>query len=158
MKRLYAVIAFSLLAGCAAAPSMQAARAEIEQTAPVCTGEADCAAKWDAAQLWIAHHAAYKIQVLTNVMIETYNPGDASPKIAVRVTKEPIGGGSYKLMANVWCNNIFGCIPDQWEAMRDFNREVGAAGAPAASAPVPAQASPYVSGPARSLYVTPNPR
>lgn len=118
----------ALVAGCATTPSpeMQARQAELARTTPVCRNETDCKAKWEAAQLWVVHNAAYKIQTSTSVVIETYNPGPSEPKIAARVTKEPIGGGSYKLLVNIWCNNIFGCIPNQWDAALDFNRTVSA--------------------------------
>lgn len=51
----------------------------------------------------------------------------SSSGIAVQVTKEPAGGGTYRLVARVWCDNMFGCRPDALDALIDFNRTVGAA-------------------------------
>ncbi|HKV96726.1 MAG TPA: hypothetical protein VJR90_04445 [Gammaproteobacteria bacterium] len=125
-----ASILFATLAsGCAIAPTAetQAKQAELERTTPICTSDVDCKAKWDAAQLWIAHNAGYKLQTVTDVLLETYNSVDGSPNIAVQVTKEPIGNGKYKIVVSVSCDNIFGCVPNQWDAALDFNKTVGAA-------------------------------
>jgi len=106
---------------------MQAKRAELEQTTPICNDEKDCNAKWEAAQLWIVHNAGFKLQTTTNVLLQTYNATGGSPSIAVQVTKEPMGGGKYKILVSVSCDNMFGCVPNQWDAALDFNRTVSAA-------------------------------
>lgn len=126
------------LSGCATKPpspeiqalqaqELQALRAQLEQTTPVCLDEKDCKAKWEAAQIWIVRHAGYKLQITTDVLLQTYNATDASRSIAVQATKESLGGGKYKILVNVSCDNIFGCVPNQWDAALDFNRVVGAA-------------------------------
>jgi len=130
MKRLaiaVASIACTLVAGCAAVPSakVQARLAELVRTTPICVDESDCNAKWETAQLWVVHNAAYKIRTATNVVIETFTPDHSETSIAVRITREPAGGGKYKLIIAVWCDNLFGCFPNQWDALLDFNRTVG---------------------------------
>lgn len=126
---LLATILVTALASCATVPDAErmAMLDQINKTIPTCTGAEDCNAKWEAAQLWVVHHAAYKIQTATNVLIETYNPASSSPSIAARVTKEPMGGGKYRLLVKVWCDNMFGCIPDPYASALDFNKVVGAA-------------------------------
>lgn len=99
-----------------------------DQTIPVCSTEPECDAKWETAQLWVARNAGYKIQTATNVLIETYNSVGSSAAIQVRVLKEPAGGGAYRLLVYVSCANLFGCVPDTWDAAIDFNRYVGAVG------------------------------
>lgn len=123
------VLVAAVLSGCAIAPTAetQAKQAELASTTPVCASDADCKAKWDAAQLWIAHNAGYKLQTATDVLLETYNSVGGSPDIAVQVTKEPMGGGKYKIVVSVSCDNIFGCVPNQWDAALDFNKTVSAA-------------------------------
>lgn len=37
--------------------------------------------------------------------------------------------GGYAIVAKFWCDNAFGCFPNQWDTLDQFNREVGAAGA-----------------------------
>ncbi len=119
-------IAMLVLSACAAGPSPQTV-AQFRSTIPTCSGEADCKAKWEAAQLWIVHNAGFKIQTATDVLIETYNPTGSSPSLAARVTKEPLGGGQYKIVVYVWCANMFGCVPDGWQAAINFNQVVAAA-------------------------------
>ncbi|MDT3708149.1 MAG: hypothetical protein ROZ09_15105 [Thiobacillus sp.] len=128
-KLLAALIASATLIGCAVTPNpqRQALLDEINKTTPTCAGAEDCNAKWDAAQLWVVHNAGYKIQTATNVLIETYNPAQYSPGIAVLVTKEPMGGGAYRIPVKISCANIYGCQPDRYKAALDFNRVVGAA-------------------------------
>lgn len=115
------------LNACATATPSPEVRAQFESTIPVCSGEADCKAKWEAAQLWVVHNAGFKIQTATDVVIETYNPTRSSPSLAARVTKEPLGSGQYRIVVSVWCDNIFGCVPDGWQAATNFNQVVGAA-------------------------------
>lgn len=109
------------------APERQAKLQQFRETIPVCEGEADCKAKWEAAQLWVVHNSRYKIQTATDVVIHTYTPVGADPSIGARVTKEPLGGGRYQIVVSVFCDNIFGCVPDAIDASLDFNRAVSAA-------------------------------
>ncbi|MCE9791641.1 hypothetical protein LZ659_08535 [Shewanella indica] len=116
------------LASCATTPSadIQAKRAQLEATTPVCIDEKDCKAKWEAAQLWIVRNAGFKLQIVTDVLLQTYNATGGSPSLAVQATKEPIGGGKYKILVSISCDNVFGCVPNQWDAALSFNRTVSA--------------------------------
>jgi len=114
-----------ICSGCATSKNAaMVKRAQIAVTAPVCKAGQSCDVMWDAAQLWVVHNADYKIQMVTNVLIETYNPGRNSADIAARITKEPIGNDEYKIVASIWCNNLFGCIPNPLDAILDFNNTV----------------------------------
>lgn len=95
---------------------------------PVCSKEDDCSAKWEAAQLWVVNNAGYKLQTVTDVVIETYN--SSGPAVAVRVLKQPIGQGKYELIASVYCDNPFGCTRNVKEAVIDFNRKISRVKAP----------------------------
>jgi hypothetical protein len=126
-RRLLPLLLLGWLAtSCASGQVIQAKRAEFLSTIPTCEGAADCKAKWEAAQLWVVHNAGWKIQIANDVLIETFNPAQNSPAIAARVTKEPLGGGKYKLVATIWCSNMFGCVPNAWDAALAFNRDIGA--------------------------------
>lgn len=114
-----------LLAGCASPQERQAKQAEIDRTIPVCTGDADCRAKWERAQVWIAQNSNLRLQIATDVLLETYNSNDMS--LAVRIVKEPLGGGMYRILAAMSCMNIFACDTDPYDAIIDFNRQVSAA-------------------------------
>lgn len=124
-----ATLIASSLAGCAVAPTadQQARQVALNNAAPTCINKDDCSAKWDAAQLWVVHHAAYKIQTASNVLIETFNPGDGDTGLAASVTKEPTGAGKYKLLISLWCGNMFGCDSDPYSSALDFDKVVAAA-------------------------------
>lgn len=131
-----------------------AKQAEIEASIPVCTGEADCAVKWEAAQLWAVHNAGFKLQTITNVLLETYAPAYAAAgvtndledvgRIFVKITKEPLGNGSYRIVPIISCLarfRPFGGASGQDECLTqdqtlDFNRTVAAAHAAAPSTSV----------------------
>ncbi|HEX3529699.1 MAG TPA: hypothetical protein VH988_21790 [Thermoanaerobaculia bacterium] len=125
-----------------------AKQAEIEASIPVCTGDADCVAKWEAAQLWVVHNAGFKLQTVTNVLLETYAPAYASAgitnnpddvgRIFAKITKEPIGNGSYRIVPIIACLARFRPFGAQDECLTqdqtlDFNRTVTAAHAAAPS-------------------------
>lgn len=127
IKKLLVVVAAISLVGCAAQKrANQQNQARFDQTIPICNDEKDCAAKWEAAQLWIIHNAGYKLQTTTSVLLETYNATGSSTSLAVRVTKEPLGGGKYKILVRTWCDNFLGCAPDSWGAALDFNQKISA--------------------------------
>jgi len=114
--------------GCAESPTFLAKRAMIDETTPVCVGEQGCSAKWRAARHWVVNDAGLPIRIATDDVIETYNGWPSQdPRLIVRVTKEPLGGGKYKILVATSCAYDYGCIPDRWNAALDFNRTVGAA-------------------------------
>lgn len=108
-------LVFVLLSACATTPPIPVGES------PTCDGEADCKAKWDAAQLFVVKNAEMKIQIATNVLIETYNSTEYGTEIAMRVTKEPLGGGRFRLEATAWCNNFLGCSSPPRRIMAAFN-------------------------------------
>jgi hypothetical protein len=128
MKNLTVVTCITLSifsAGCAApsiSPVVLEKRNEIQRTIPNCTTVKECNAKWEAAQIWIVKNAGYKIQTVTNVLIETYNPTRSSVELAAQVIKEPLGNGNYQFILKVWCSNMFGCHPNPLDATLSFHR------------------------------------
>jgi hypothetical protein len=122
-----AVASALTLGGCAMDPARQAKLQEVRQTVPTCDGEKDCAAKWDAAQLWVAKNAGFKIQTVTGVLIQTFSPTSGDVQLGATIMKEPLGGGRFRLVARMGCANPFGCHPDPIDALLMFNREVAAA-------------------------------
>ena len=121
------LLAGALFAGCATGGANRAAmQAEFNSTIPTCDSKEACDAMWEAAQLWIAKNSRLKIQTATNVLIETYGGGQNSAVLAMRATKEPAGGGKSRIVFDGGCNNMFGCVPNVFEAGIRFNRAVAA--------------------------------
>lgn len=113
------------LTGCVNQAVIKQKQLELQQTIPVCKSEKECELKWSAARRWVLSNAGQKFQHVTNDFMETYNPPEHSASIAVRVIKEPLEDGSgYRLLVGVWCNNMFGCVPNKWDAALSFNKYV----------------------------------
>lgn len=124
---LTAIVAtVTILTACASPAIRQEKLAALEASTPICSNQDECNAKWDAAQLWVVKNAGWKIQNQSSVLIETYNPSQNSPALAVRATKEPLGGGKFKIVVKTWCANMFGCTPDALDAALNFNKEISA--------------------------------
>jgi len=113
-----------IVAGCATSPERQARIALAESSMPVCNGEEDCKAKWDAAQLWVVNNSAYRLQIATDVVLETYPATDYTVRLAMRVTKEPLGEGNHRINLIAYCANLLGCDPDPVESKIAFNNYV----------------------------------
>ena len=96
--------------------------------APVCSGAAQCTAEWAEARTFVLQNAGYKIQTYSADFMQTYNPMGESPSLAAQVNMQPLAGGAYKIVASFWCDNLFGCVPNQWDTLDAFNRSVAAAG------------------------------
>jgi len=128
MKLLASIIAVPALVGCAT--TITAEVDESQRTVPRCTTGADCTAKWEAAQVWIARHAGFKLQTVTDVLLQTSGPSYSmkdSRNLAVTVLREPDGPQRYRIVARISCGNPFGCMPDALPSLLDFNRTVSAA-------------------------------
>ena len=130
MRSLLIIPLVVLLAGCANKQSGPL-QAEYQRTIPKCSEQRDCELKWAAARSWVLGNAGLKIQNYSGDFIETYNPPPNSPLLAARILKEPAVAGGYEIKVELWCNNVFGCVPAIGPAKVDFNRKVGSAGIPA---------------------------
>lgn len=140
MKSATVILAMSvLLSGCAETLARHDAEAaaqresdarlqeQVDQSIPICDSETSCTRIWEAAQLWVQKNASLKLQTVTSVIIETYNPSDAVPGLGFTITKEPLGGGRYRIIAAARCGGMFGCEMRPISAILKFNQEVGAA-------------------------------
>ena len=109
---------------------VQQRQAAIVSTIPTCSTDRECELKWSAARQWILSNAPMKLQHLAPDFMETYNPRRNSIDIGVRVVKEPMPQGGYRIVATIWCDNIYDlCRPNKWDALQNFNDYVNAAGA-----------------------------
>lgn len=132
--------ACALLGACATVTPQQtsALQARALATIPHCTTQRQCEGEWAAARDWVTANCAMKIQTMTDSFIETYNAVGGEPGLACRVTKDPIPSGGYAITVAANCDNMFGCVPNQWVAIVDFNEKVNDAGKAFASPAVAA--------------------
>lgn len=128
LSSLFVIAFFSF--GCS--PITQAQKEKWNETLPLCYSESDCDAKWSAARQWVQNNSGYKIQIYSDDLIETYNSQQYDPKIAVSVSKNPIGKSSdgeqvNAIVVRISCGNILGCVPTVDEAINSFNNFVSQA-------------------------------
>jgi len=127
-RTLAALAVAALLSACAttATPELQA---EVARTVPKCSTKAECDAKWDAAQVWVVQHAGFRLQTTTNVVIQTFGPSTStgdSTRLAMQVLREQTSDGRWQIRALATCGNPFGCTPEIWPTLLQFNRAIGA--------------------------------
>lgn len=82
--------------------------------------DTDCKPAWERAQLWIVRHSKWKIQTATDVMIQTFSPVGYDVSYGFVATKEPIGGGRYRISLAMRCGNI-SCDPGESDVRSAFN-------------------------------------
>lgn len=121
-KFLGMMIVAAVLSGCAAKvdPALKA-----EAMVPLtCKDEKQCDFYWKRAQFWLANNSSWKIQTVTDTLISTYNPAPNSPLLAYQVSKMPNEDNSSRIFIKPFCDNMFGCKPDIYQAVASFKNFV----------------------------------
>jgi hypothetical protein len=104
-----------------------------QATAPLtCTNKAECDAWWQRAQVWVTNHTTYKLQTITDSIIQTDGPSGGRRTLAFQITKTPNTNGSATIGFAAHCDNMFGCEPNPWKAGADFKQFVRTGSAPMA--------------------------
>lgn len=122
--RLITVITALVLAGCATGPQLTPEQRSAMLQPVVCADKVQCDLYWQRAQLWVAQHSHWRIQLANDVLIQTYGPGNSSPDTAYTITRINAANGSGQIKMRAACDNIFGCIPAPVEAIDMFRKEV----------------------------------
>ena len=123
MNRATALIFAAALTGCASAPPKEGPFPDTIM--PRCTMGIDCTAKWKAAKEYVQQNAQMAIINSNDQVIETDVPSVGNGPIAMRVTKELIGKGQYRLRAQAFCSSRK-CLKEPWMVVAGFNLKVGA--------------------------------
>ena|SRR5690554_1134854 len=122
---LTSVATVVLLGGCAANKPQLTTELQSELEAPLyCEGEEQCKTMWERATFFVSSNAGFKIQIHNDTVIQTYNPMPNSPKLAFSISREPLGSGRYQIWTKAWCDNMFGCHPNHFEAIARAKRYI----------------------------------
>lgn len=122
------VLLAATLSGCMTVAKTDPAKIAYAQSIqPVCRAERECELMWSSAKQWVQDNAAYRIKLLTNDHLETYSPTGGTPLLGASISKVPNKDGSYRLRAQLWCDNIFGCVPDATDSLIALFKAVNAA-------------------------------
>jgi hypothetical protein len=102
---------------------------DVNANPPLCSGEADCKVKWEAAQLFVLDNATLKIQISNESLIQTYGSVAGDSAVEMTVTKRPKGGGVYLLDLEVRCgtSRAASCDKDPWSLLTPFRDTINAA-------------------------------
>jgi hypothetical protein len=120
---MLAAISLALLAGCA---QDQVSSITMEQaTQPLtCMSRAECDAWWARAQVWVTNHTEYKIETITNSVIQTAGPSSGKRALAYQVTLTPTNEATATIGFAAHCDSPLGCNPNPWAAGADFKQFV----------------------------------
>ena len=128
-RRLLAAVAAAAAAalmGCATRQPPSAADQTDAYEPLVCVGPAQCQTAWRRAQLWLVDNSHWKIQIATEVVIETYNGDPYTPFRHYVLTREPLGGDRERIKIASGCPNTYGCSTDEIADAARFKRYVRA--------------------------------
>jgi hypothetical protein len=116
-------MSLAVLAGCAQVPVVSNPAAAPESEAPVlCVGKAQCDLLWQRAQAWVANNSEYRLQTVTDTVIETQGPMVGRTALAYRVTRIPDKKDGARIYVLASCSNAFGCSPEPSTAVAAFKR------------------------------------
>ncbi|TDB57250.1 PDZ domain-containing protein [Photorhabdus khanii] len=125
MYKIFIALSVSaLLSGCAPSSERAKQQDEINKTIPICKSDKQCEAAWSGARQWVNQNCGMKIQTYSNDYIETYNSIGSSPKTACQVNKLLSPDGLIGIQIMISCANMFGCVPDQYESVIKFNKDI----------------------------------
>jgi len=121
MKKIIAVVLMMGLLGCSMVSTrLQPILAPASNIGDSVTCQNGCKIEWERAQLWIAKHSKMKIQLSTDVLIQTFNPIHQEIIYGFSVTKEPTGPDSYVIRMQLECGNMLGCDPKPIDVRNAF--------------------------------------
>jgi len=110
-----------VLAGCAEVSVVSNPAAAPESERPVlCVGRAQCDVFWRRAQAWVANNSEYRLQTVTDTIIETQGPMVGRTGLAYRVTRVPDDKDGARIYVLASCSNAFGCTPEPSTAVSAF--------------------------------------
>jgi hypothetical protein len=124
--RLRLCIVAGLMSGCADIPTVGGPGSNASTSAePVlCVSKTQCDVYWQRAQAFVANNSAYRLQTISDTVIETAGPATARTGLAFRVTRVPDNQEGARIYVVAACGNAVGCSPASSDAVIAFKRFV----------------------------------
>ncbi|SAK43137.1 hypothetical protein AWB81_00201 [Caballeronia arationis] len=143
---LAAMASIALVVGCSTQGQVSGETMEQATSPLTCMNKAECDAWWGRAQVWVTNHSEYKLQTVTDSIIQTAGPSGGKRALAYQITKTPSNEGTATIGFAAHCDNMLGCEPNPWKAGADFKQFVrgGPSPQPGAAATNPGNALPPV--------------
>ena len=116
-------IAAAVLSGCVQTPI--AIEPPATSAEPVlCVNRSQCDVYWQRAQAWVANNSVYRLQTVTDTVLETTGPQPARTGLAFRITRVPDNDDGARIYVMAACGNSVGCNPAPSDAVTAFKRFV----------------------------------
>ena len=116
-------IAAAVLSGCVQTPI--AVEPPAASADPVlCVNRSQCDVYWQRAQAWVANNSVYRLQTVTDTVLETAGPQAARTGLAYRVTRVPDNQDGARIYVMAACGNAVACNPAPSDAVNAFKRFV----------------------------------
>ena len=116
-------IAAAALPGCVQTPI--AVEPPATSAEPVlCVDRSQCDVYWQRAQAWVANNSVYRLQTITDTVLETAGPQTARTGLAFRITRVPDNQEGARIYVMAACGNSMVCNPPPSEAVTAFKRFV----------------------------------
>ena len=90
----------------------------------LCNNKMQCEVYWQRAQAWVANNSPYRLQTITDTVIETTSPLAGRTGLSFRVTKVPDDKDGARIYVLAACGSAFGCTPASGDAVTAFKRFV----------------------------------
>lgn len=117
-------IVAGLLSGCGPMPTANEPMGTASADPVLCVGKPQCDIYWQRAQAWVANNSEYRVQTVTDTVIETQGPQPARTGWAFRVTRVPDDKDGARIYILATCANAFGCSPASSDTVTAFKRFV----------------------------------
>jgi hypothetical protein len=118
------LVVAALLSACGRMPVADSPTAAASAKPVLCVGKAQCDIYWQRAQAWVANNSEYRLQTVTDTVIETQGPTLARTSLAFRVTRVPDDKDGARIFVLASCGNALGCSPATSDAVTAFTRFV----------------------------------
>jgi hypothetical protein len=137
MKRDLLAVLFlvSITAGCSTRGQVDPDVMQIATTPLTCSSKVECDVWWQRAQTWVTSHSKYKVETVTETLIQTAGPDGGKRALAYQITRAQNPDGTATIGFAAHCDGSMGCKPNPWEAGADFKEYVRGGAKPAAPAP-----------------------
>jgi hypothetical protein len=90
----------------------------------LCVDKAQCVVYWQRAQAWVANNSEYRLQTITDTVLETQGPLVGRTGLAFRVTRVPDDKDGARIFILASCGNAVGCARAPSDAVVAFKRFV----------------------------------
>ncbi|MFL1908378.1 hypothetical protein [Plesiomonas shigelloides] len=112
MKIFFIVFSALIITACAQNPPVSPEVKAAAEKPLICNGKEQCDFYWERALFYVSSNSKFKVQTATDNLIQTFSPTGQTPLVGYQVVREPLSKDEYRIWVKVWCDNMFGCVPD----------------------------------------------